>query len=434
MSRDERGASLITMLAVSAIVLMLAAVMLTSVGRLSASSGRDRTRTESFHVAEAGIDRALSQLASNPSFPGDSGVVTAGGQTVGSYATTVTTPAGAPDDRLIVSEGTPAAGTGTRRVALTVRLVPIGSFEFPHKSASSLTAGSTLVVTGPTYATSALSLPAHTSLVGDVISPANITTGSSTTINGLVWSGGNVVIASGATVNGNVYASGTVTVSGAVTGDVRAQSIVVSGGSVAGTQTPGAGVLGPATRSLPAFTYNPADYVAPVTMTAAAFNSYWALNRTAMSGTFYINDPTAVIVGPALRTTLTGDLRIITTGRIVLQSDFASLAGASRRLSLISTAACCAVDAIAWTGTTILPPSIQVFAYTTGLIRLTGAKTIRGVIEAQRIIEPSSMTLTYEPAFAFQPPPGFTWNTASAGAFDVRPGVWRDCSATGWSC
>ena len=40
-------------------------------------------------------------------------------------------------------------------------------------------------------------------------------------------------------------------------------------------------------------------------------------------------------------------------------------------------------------------------------------------------------TVTYEPDLRNNPPKGFTWDLNSAGLYDIRPGLWRDCTASG---
>lgn len=432
--RDERGASIVTSLAVATIGLMLTTILLVQVEHLGKQTSRDRGRTQAVHVAEAGLDHALANLALDPAFAGETETVTAAGAAIGTYTTTVTTPIGAPDDRTIVSEGHAAVTGERRRVAMTVSLLALGSFSFTQKSASTLTAGQNLTTIGSTYARNSLTLPQHATINGDVISPGSITTAASSTINGLVWSGADVTVASGTIVNGNVFASGGVTVSGTVTGDVRAASITLAGGTIGGTAVAPASYPAPLARTLPTFTYQATNYLpAPVVMTSAAFSAHWALNRTAMSGTYFISDLGAV-TGPLLATTMTGDLTIITAGPLVLNGGFATTLGATRRLTLISTAACCVPDAITWTGDRILPPQVRIFVYTTGMLRFTGRKTFQGLIEAQEIVEGAYTNVTFDVSMQSSPPPGFTWSLSSAGLWDLRPGVWRDCTATGGSC
>lgn len=431
---DERGTSMVTVLAVASIMLLLLTVMMTQIIHAGDQTGRDRTRTQAFHVAEAGLARAYAALATNPAFAGSTESVTAGGVNVGSFTTVVAAGATALD-RVVTSTGATTAGE-TRTVSQGVTLNPLGDFSFALFSATSMSLSNHLIVNGDSFSNQATTMNNHSDVVGNVVSPSNVTTDANSTIDGDVRSGGNVVIATGTMVNGNVFATGTATIRGIVQGDVQAANIVLDGGSINGQTVGGATVPAPTARTLPSFTYDPANYAPtiPASMTVAAFNSYWNLNRTNMVGVFYINDVAGTVTSPNQKTTLTGDLTIVTNRPVTISRDFMSSDGATRRLVVVSTSTSDSPAALRLTNNETLPPNIQAFLFTNGTASFVNQKDFHGIVYANRITQDSHFTLIYEPSLRDTPPVGFTWDTSSAGAYDLTLGVWRECNGPGGTC
>lgn len=440
-TREERGASLITAMFVSFVMMALVALMFTQVIHTNESTGRDRQRTTVFHVAEAGIDQAIAQLKVNPAYAGTGatpGTVTANGATIGTYSTTVIDPGpGITSDRVIRSTAVLSSGTQQRTVKATVRLAPLGGFDFAIFSASTLGVSNNLTVVGSTYSAQAATLQNNTTITGDVTSPQNITTANNSTINGNVWSGGNIVISTGTTVTGNVLATGSVTLqnNAKVTGDVRAASIT-NNGTIQGL-TVLASQPAPATRTLPTFTYNAADYPAPtgppVNTTSTGFQTCWqtgvgcplGVSRTAMKGVYYITDG-GTVTGPTQRTTLSGDLYIITNGRVVIDRDFNTATSDTYRLVIISTSTSTSPAAITWSNNVSLPPNIQTFLYTPGAVTFNNLKSFSGIVYGGVVQTDQNFTLSYEPALR-DVINGFTWDLSSSGAYEIKPVSWEEC-------
>jgi Tfp pilus assembly protein PilX len=442
---DESGFSLVTALAVSFTFLMLITVLMTQVIHAGQQSGLDRTRTSSFHVAEAGINDAMAQLANNSSLVTSSSAatvnvgsnvpVTANGTTLGTYTVTISPIAGASQQRLVTSIGRGTAQNGVRKIEQTISLVALGSFDYAIFSASDMTLYQHLDVKGWGYAVNGFVLANNTNFAGNVVTPGNVTTGNNSTIQGDIWSGGNVTVASGTTVNGNVIATGTATISGKVTGDVRAFAVNVSGGTVGGTVVSGVNNPAPRTQTLPQFVYNPANY-SPVPTeytSAAAFNTYWSNNRTAMSGVYHVTDSTGgSITSPSQKTTLVGDLTIITDRPITIARDFESNNGELRRLVIISTFPCCSPSAVTWTNN-VTPANVETFVYTTGRAQFSNQKSFRGIIYAQSIVQDQYFTVWYEPD-VLRYLTGFSWDLNSAGQYDLQPGAWHECNKVNGTC
>jgi cytoskeletal protein CcmA (bactofilin family) len=436
---DQSGFSLVTALAVSFIVLLLGTVMMTQVVHSGQVTGRDRTVSQAFNVAEAGLNASLASLATNPNFTGvgTAQSVTAAGVSLGTYTTTVGAVAGAPMSRLVRSVGLSA---GTRKeqriIEETVTLQPLGSFDYALFSASTINLANHLNVNGDAYAGQSMTLADNTNFNGNLVAPGNITTSNNSTFTGLVWSGGNIVIANGTTVNGNVIATGNVTVLGTVTGDVRAATITVSGGTIGGQQISGVTNPAPYAQTLPAYTYSASNYSpAPSEyVSAAAFNTYWSTHTAGMSGVYHVTDATGGSVsGPSQKTTLTGDLTIITDRPITISRDFASNTGDPRRLVIIDTFPCCASNAVTWTNNITLPSNIEVFIYTAGIADFANQKNFHGIVYAQQIVQDQNFTVTYEPD-VLRFITGFGWDLSSAGVYDLKPGAWHECNGDTGGC
>jgi len=438
---DERGASLVTAMFVSFVMMGLVALMFSQVIHTNQSTGLDRQRTTVFHIAEAGVDQAISQLALNPSYAGTGTSpvsITANGASVGSFTSTVVDPGpGVTSDRVIRSTGTLASGSQVRTVKATVRLAPLGGFDYAIFSGSTFTVSNFFTVVGSTYSAQPTSLQNNTTITGDVTSPLDITTSNNSTINGNVWSGGNIVISTGTTVTGNVLATGSVTVqnNAKVTGDVRASSIT-NNGTIQGQQVL-AGQPSPATQTLPTFVYDAADYPAPtgppVNTTSSGFEACWStgvgcplgVSRTAMKGVYYISDG-GTITSPNQRTTLTGDLYIITNGRITIQRDFTTATNATYRLVIISTSTSTSPAAITWSNNVSLPPNIQTFIYTPGKITFNQLKTFNGIVYGGVVQADQNFTITYEPSLR-DILTGFEWDLSSSGNYEIKPVSWEEC-------
>lgn len=430
--RNEDGIALITAMFVSFIALTLIAVMFTQVVHTNESTGRDRRITSAFHAAEAGIDAAIARLAGDRLYAGGTGNVTAGGTTVGSYSTSISDPGpGVTNRRAIIAQGT--SQSGARTLKQVVELVPLAGFDYAMFSASTLGVSNHFTTIGSIYSASAATVNSNSIITGDVVSPSNITTSNGTTVTGDVWSGGNVVIGNGTTVTGNVLATGSAMIVGKVTGDVRAASITNTG-TIQGQQIIAA-QPSPATRTLPTFTFNATNYSPPpVAMTSLAFQTCWntgvgcpiGVSRTSMSGTYYITDG-GTVTGPNQKTTLTGDLTIITNGILNISRDFNGATSAPYKLVVISTSTSTSPPAVTWTNNVTNPPNIQTFIYSTGLVTFSNLKTFNGIVYAGAIQSDQQFTIAYEPSLR-NVLPGFTWNLAAAGEYEIKPLTWRECA------
>ncbi len=161
--------------------------------------------------------------------------------------------------------------------------------------------------------------------------------GNNSTIAGDAWSGGydpsdyGISMSGGARVLGNAKASSStpdcaddpsntkykIGTSGTVSGAATAWGTITS--TVTGTTLPNTCTAAPATKTIPTYTFNAANYPAATLHTYtfpadyAAFNTYIAANKNNLSGTFYITGGGSAYPVSLDGTTVTGDLTVIAT-------------------------------------------------------------------------------------------------------------------------
>lgn len=97
------------------------------------SSERNRNRIVAFNMAEAGLDRAMTQLATDPTYTGTGFNSMSSGPMEGGYDVTVSTPAGQPTYRLVTANGYAPSNTATARGYETRRITAyaqLGNFSY----------------------------------------------------------------------------------------------------------------------------------------------------------------------------------------------------------------------------------------------------------------------------------------------------------------
>lgn len=97
------------------------------------SSERNRNRLIAFNMAEAGLDRALTQLAVDPTYAGTGFNSMSSGPMEGGFDVTVSTPAGQPTYRLVTANGYAPSNTATTRGYETRRITAyaqLGNFSY----------------------------------------------------------------------------------------------------------------------------------------------------------------------------------------------------------------------------------------------------------------------------------------------------------------
>ncbi len=348
--RDERGMALVTVIMVSFIGAMFTLSMMFVAFHDQTSSARNRSWGQALHVAESGVHQAIAYLQNT------SGVVPSG-------TVSATTAEGTYQYRItaltrnryqidaVGSVGTATSTQASRRLRVT--MAPPVSFRYALFSSSDVTTKNNNQVCGDIYANTYVEVYSGDSVLASTNSscPSGGTGGSgsvtaatgyismsnNSTIEGDAWSGGydssnyGIGMSNGASVGGNAKASSSTPLcaddpgharykiggSGTVTGSATAWGSITS--TVTGTTSQNTCTNAAATKTIPPYTFNSANYPAGTVHNYtfptdyAAFNTYMAANKTNLSGTFYITGGGSSYPVSLDGATVTGDLTVIAT-------------------------------------------------------------------------------------------------------------------------
>ncbi len=310
----ERGFAMITAILVIAMSSALALIILTNGQHADRSSQRGRNWELAIQHAEAGAQRAIAQLqATGGAVPADFGGTTA----EGSYSVSV---AYLGRNRYrIDSEGNAGSGSELRSSrSIEVIFGPPRSFRYALFSLTDVDTKNNNYVTGDIWANGSVRIDQNDVITGAVNAATGwIVLDNNSAVQGDVVAGGydpatsrSIEVTTGATIAGKATAASTVpecaddpsqvryvvNVVGSIGGETKTWGSKTGGGAV-GNLTTGVCVPAPATKAIPSFVYNPANYApAPVEFaTVAAFNSWIAVNGSNLSGTYYVHGDDAAI-------------------------------------------------------------------------------------------------------------------------------------------
>lgn len=350
LEREQAGIAMVTTILVVFVMSLLAVGMLEVSYRSSTATAHNRSWGQAVHVAESGVHEAIAYLQQSQ------GVVPAGtvsGTTAdGSYQYRILAlPRHTYQIDATGTVGTTASLKGSRR--LRILMAPPSSFQYALFSLSDVTTKNNNLVCGDVWANTYVVVYQGDSVVpgSDDNCPDGSTGGGSVTaatgyvqlqsnsrVAGDVWSGGNdasskaIALANGASIGGNAKASSStpacaddpmhaqyaVSNGGSVSGTITTWG-TISGGGSSGTQYPLTCSDASATKTIPVFSFNPANYPAATlheyTFPAdyAAFNSYLAANKNNLSGTLYIQGGDATTPVDLGGAQVGGDLTIVAT-------------------------------------------------------------------------------------------------------------------------
>jgi hypothetical protein len=346
----EQGvAMIVSILVVFVATVLVTAMMYTSFHNTTATA-RNRSWGQAVHVAESGIHQAIAQLQSTAGVA-PSGTVT--GETAdGTYQYRVTAlPRNRYQIDAIGSVGTDQSLSSSRR--LRVLMAPPSSFKYALFSLSDVTTKNNNLVCGDIWANTYVTVYQNDSVLaadseecpegsggGGSVTAAtgHISLQNNSRVDGDAWSGGynssglGISLAGGATVGGSATASSSspgcsddptnlqydVANDGTIDGAVTAWG-TINGSGLSGSQSPLTCTVAAATKTIPAFSYSPANYPAGTVheyefpADYATFNAYIAANSADLSGVFYIeggDSSTPVDLGGV---SVDGDLTVIAT-------------------------------------------------------------------------------------------------------------------------
>jgi hypothetical protein len=218
-------------------------------------------------------------------------------------------------------------------------------------------------------------------------------------VDGNVYSAtGTISLPSGSPViNGNAQAAGTITVGG--------------GAQIKGTRLANSPSTSPASRALPAFTWNAADssWPQPVTTYASctAFDTYVRAHMSAIVGTFRITSDCLWSLAGSDTVTVTGNTAIVSDGTFDFShgAQIRSTTG-TKQLSMISLHAGTGVNdatGVAFVGN-FQTPGLNVFTFAKNRATKSNGVVMTGQIYADRIDPSGAFTLNFKAMSV----PGFT--------------------------
>ncbi len=325
--RNEGGFAMITAMLVIAMSSALALIVLTNGQHADRSSQRGRNWELSIQHAEAGVQQAITRLqetggAVPPPFSGTTAE--------GSYDVSITYLG---RNRYQIDASGTAGIQSALATSRSIRVIigPPKSFKYALFSFTDIDTKNNDYVDGDIWANGSVRVDQNDEVTGAI----NAATGwvyldNGSTVGGDVLAGGydpatgnSVEVSTGAHIVGNTTAASTVPncmddpvrlnykvdLTGNVGGHLKTWGHKTGGGT-AGTISEGICVAAPATKPMPLFTFNPANYfTAPIEFAdVASFNAWIALHGTNLSGTFYVRGAGAIDINGV---TIGGDTTII---------------------------------------------------------------------------------------------------------------------------
>jgi hypothetical protein len=231
-------------------------------------------------------------------------------------------------------------------------------------------------------------------------------------------------------VLGNLYSGGNVALTGRVKGSVQAAGSITNNGTIDGSAAAFSPPEPPVARTLPTFTWDPAIYpagtVRPDYATPAAFQTYWAANKTAFSGVHRVLCP-ATGTCPAIdfgtsgsgKWTLAGDTTIVADGPIVISRDITATTPVTLTIISLATSG----DAIKMTTQVTIPDNVKVVLFAPAAqVRFVNLKHFSGTVYAHSIQLDQQFQLTYVPVVV----PGFDFGVTAASDFQIQAGAFKE--------
>ena len=285
--REEQGLALITAILLSAVVLIMALVVVQLSLHALGTSAYDRRRVQSIAAAEAGIDRYLSLLtvtggtpppcSLTGSLPELSAQFTVTASFFAVAGASVPMPCPSPPEITpqavrLVSTGS-STGSLERTMEAYVELSVSQGATFGVSGAlfaengisftSTAQIGGSLYNDADIYSNGTVTVASGSAIYGNVQAQGGVTLKSNAEVKRDVWAGGSVILSSGSRVLGNATTPGSMTLANnaLIQGDAKAGG-TITGGTVQGYRSPNtAGVTGPSPRSYPTFTFNATDWI-----------------------------------------------------------------------------------------------------------------------------------------------------------------------------
>lgn len=331
--RQESGFAMIVAVVLMGVISTLMVLVLTVGTHTEFSTGRGRSWVQALHVAEAGVQDAITELEARLSSDSFTSPMTLTGSTdEGTFDVTVTL---LPRRRFqIEATGTVAEGAAGLEAARRIRvtMAPPRSFQYALFSNTTVETKDNDDIDGDIWANENVIVDQNDTVTGSVTAATGyVRLKNGSLVTGDVWSGGfnpdaggtgvgyAIELGNNATVDGSAKASVTTPdCSGESSSNYKvhlAGGSLIKGNVITFGEKTGSGDVGPgtitnnsctaapATKVIPTFTYSAAnydgeiEYGTPETPSATAvtdFQSYVDTHKSTFSGTFYVNQSGAV--------------------------------------------------------------------------------------------------------------------------------------------
>ncbi len=318
---------MITAVMVIAVSSAMALIILSNGQHADRTSQRGRNWELAIQHADAGVQQAVSKIqAGNGAVPAPFSGTTA----EGSYNVSVTSLG---RNRYQIdaegSSGVHESLTASRSVRMI--LAPPRSFKYALFSLTDIDTKNTDYVEGDIWANGSVRVDQNDEIVGSITAATGwVFLDNTSLVGGDVIAGGydpsngtSITVETGSSIAGKATGASTIpactddpahlkykiNVVGSIGGATKTWGTKTGSGST-GPLTTGVCVSAPATKSIPTFTYNPANYSPAPTefATVASFNTWVAANKSNFSGTYYVKGAGAIDINGV---SLAGDTTII---------------------------------------------------------------------------------------------------------------------------
>jgi hypothetical protein len=342
---DEQGIAMITVILISAVVLILSVTAVSLSIHNTDASGFDRQRVQVVASAEAGVNAAYYTLQTTPteslpcSITGT--MATSPNQ---QYSATITyfdasgntltcqNPGllAMPAKAQVTSTGSPSPGgvnpNAKRTMQSLVNLTPVyGGFDSAIFSDSSPTTANNLTVNGDTgddadvYTNGSWSCANSMTVHGQMIAQGTIAMTNSCQVTKDIWANGSVSMSNNSLAGHNVTSSTssiTLNNSAHILNNATAGT-TISNGSIDGTKTPNAPQAAPPTKSLPTVTFDATSWqTALYSVQYQTCSQVGAVSSVSTSTVYRISPACSLQYANNTTINLSADMAIVTDGSI----------------------------------------------------------------------------------------------------------------------
>ncbi|HVM40519.1 MAG TPA: hypothetical protein VM618_07040 [Acidimicrobiia bacterium] len=448
----EEGFAMIAAITVSSVLVVFTLAMLASGMHLQQSTVRDAAWNEALSVAEAGVDRAVHEITTNPGYTGTGGTpmavpggeveITVTGEDLGEIS--------------IEAVGyVPSRDAAQRQVRrLFVTYGPEDVFKYALFSTTGLFVKNNAVTYGDLFANNSILLEQNSTVYGSVISATGtIELQNNATIRRNDGEGGNAYtggyhttglwslrMANGSVVEGSAFAQaetcpGTtadnsrynIQANGTIQGDAAARGTI--SGSVQGSRTPFNCQLRHATKTLPEYRWSPDLYVGEVEYTSIAQWTSLGPPDTALKGVHRVWDE-ACTANPSASSSVINmngaqvvdDFVFVTNCRVDAVNNFKVVAPQDSLVNIIVLNGSTDPAAVEIKNNFEVTNDAAVLLYSTGLIHVKNNIEETGAVYAGAISVKNNMDVVYDARVE---------RTLGFGDIKYDRIAWQECKASG---